>query len=515
MSLEYLIIKSHHPTLKLPQPAHRYLQHGWQSWSLAAWTDCSPLSVPQPAILHPLQTDPLYANESRPHGSWFGAVELANGEILLLGALGLGTHVRLNDPYLEGWAESGFSEWIIARGAEGEVFDFYAQELGRRFGAAPKKPAPRVWCSWYSFYNAITEKNLAEVFTNWGDFPFDVFQIDDGWQERVGDWQPNDRFPSGMAVLAEKIRQTGRKAGLWLAPLIAVKSSRLFRQHADWFVRDEHHRFISAGFNWGEPLFALDTTHPEVQTWLSRLMRQVREWGYEYLKLDFLYAGALPGRRYGDMPREEAYREGLRVMRQAMGDDAFFLACGAPIFPSLGLCDALRIGPDVSGEWESFRDAVLLYNPAIPGVKNAIRTSIHRLWLKTLVQIDPDVVYFSRRGNSLRMEEKALLQHLARVCEFRATSDLPQRLDDEEKQALRAFLEEQIVPRQLGRAIYQLGDEVIDFSPAIGLPAPPRGGKAVQAKILSWLANHTWALRLLYWQNQRALMMQYPPTSSR
>jgi alpha-galactosidase len=34
--------------------------------------------------------------------------------------------------------------------------------------------------------------------------------------------------------------------------------------------------------------------------WLAALMKQVRAWGFDYLKLDFLYAGALPGKRFVD-----------------------------------------------------------------------------------------------------------------------------------------------------------------------------------------------------------------------
>jgi len=64
------------------------------------------------------------------------------------------------------------------------------------------------------------------------------------------------------------------------------------------------------------------------------------------------------------------------------------------VLPSLGLCDGLRVGPDVAGYWNSRRDDDLLKNSAIPGTRNAIRTTLQRLWLKPLVQTDPDVAYF-------------------------------------------------------------------------------------------------------------------------
>ncbi|HVN15151.1 MAG TPA: glycoside hydrolase family 36 protein, partial [Anaerolineales bacterium] len=327
-------------TLKLPRPPKGYFHHGWQSWSLAAWTDLTPLPIQKPKILHPLQTDPVYLNETLPHGSWLGAVEFEQGKVLLLGALRTDTHVRLNGNNLEGRSEADSVEWLVAYGEEESIFADYVELLASAIGQIKKKPAPRIWCSWYSLYTSIDEPLLHKAIDGLGDLPFDVLQVDDGWQIGIGDWQANAKFPSGMRALAEKIKSTGRKAGLWLAPLIASESSQLFRKHRDWFLKDQRGKFVSAGFNWGQQLYALDTTHPAALEWLAALMKQVRAWGFDYLKLDFLYAGALPGKRYQELPREAAYRNGLKVLREAMGEDAFFLACGAPIIPSLGLCDA-------------------------------------------------------------------------------------------------------------------------------------------------------------------------------
>jgi alpha-galactosidase len=492
-------------TLALPQTPRAFYCHGWQSWSLATWLPPSAFAIQKPTLLHPLQTDPRYARVPQPHGSWVGAVELDNGERLLLGALNTDAHVRLHDNRLEGWYESGDGEWLIARGDEFAIFAHYAHALGQRFGGVSAKSAPRVWCSWYSLYTAIDETVLCRVFDGLNDLPFDVLQVDDGWQSTVGDWQPNAKFPRGMVALAETIKRTGRQAGLWLAPFIAVQSSRLFREHPTWFLRDERGRFVSAGFNWGERLYALDVTHPAVLDWLTALMHQVRAWGYTYLKLDFLYAGALPGKRYVEMPREVAYRRALRVVREAMGDDAFFLACGAPIIPSLGLCDALRIGPDVAGDWEVYRDAVLLRNLTMPGTKNAIRTCLHRLWLAPLVKPDPDVVYFTAKWNTLSPQHKQLLQDLALICQFKATSDLPQWLTAEERAALHDFLLATPRVTRLSRAAFQLDERRVDFSDALALPAPPKGKEKIVSALVGWLGNQPLALKALKSQDDLAL----------
>jgi alpha-galactosidase len=47
-----------------------------------------------------------------------------------------------------------------------------------------------------------------------------------------------------------------------------------------------------------------------------------------------------------------AYRHGLRLIREAIGAGAFLLGCGAPILPSVGLVDGMRVGPDIAHHFE-------------------------------------------------------------------------------------------------------------------------------------------------------------------
>jgi alpha-galactosidase len=64
--------------------------------------------------------------------------------------------------------------------------------------------------------------------------------------------------------------------------------------------------------------------------------------------VDFLYAGALEGVRHTDVDALSAYRAGIGIVREAIGPDAYLLGCGAPILPSLGLFDAMRVSPDTA-----------------------------------------------------------------------------------------------------------------------------------------------------------------------
>src|SRR6202011_5884205 len=75
------------------------------------------------------------------------------------------------------------------------------------------------------------------------------------------------------------------------------------------------------------------------------------DWGFEYVKLDFVYAAAMRGRRYDpNTTGVEAYRRGMQALRRIVGE-RFILGCGAPLVPSVGLVDGMRIGSDVAAVW--------------------------------------------------------------------------------------------------------------------------------------------------------------------
>ncbi len=469
--------------VELPETPRRYYRHGWQSWSLAAWIDPSLPSVPIGSpILRAKDEDPVYALSPRQTSAWVAAVELADGSIILLGGLDLGARIELDGSSLVGFYESDSGEWFIIQGSEQQVFSSYIALLDGRFcKSAPRATArenrhtriPRLWCSWYSLYAWVSETSFLKALDGLGDLPFDVIQLDDGWEITVGDWEANKKFPSGLAAVASKVRSSGRIPGLWLAPFMVTLNSNLARQHPDWLLRNEQGQLVKAGLCWSGTTYALDSSHPEVLSWLDELIRKVCSWGYAYLKLDFLYAGALPGKRKTGLPREVAYRQAMQIIRVA-AEDAYILACGAPVIPSLGLCDGLRIGPDVAPYWINTPMSLWLNNPNHPGTCNALRTSLHRLWLQPLVHTDPDVVFFRSRHIALSDMQKGWLHDLGLLSYFKATSDLPSWLSPAERQELGDFLTNSPQIEHLDQYRFRIDDREVDFTPLISLPCPKK-----------------------------------------
>lgn len=236
------------------------------------------------------------------------------------------------------------------RGNEKDVYDKYFAEMNI--------PKPRVgrtngYTTWYNYYANITEdivvndlEALATV-----NSKIDIFQIDDGYQTAVGDWLSinHDKFPNGMKIIADKIHEKGMKAGLWLAPLGAQVKSKVAKEHPDWLIRDKYGKKLLCGINWGG-FYGLDIEKEEVRDYIRNFFNVVlNDWGYDMVKLDFLYAASVIPRN--GKSRGQLMCEAMDFIRECVGDK-LILGCGVPLHPAFGKVDYCRIGADIGLEWD-------------------------------------------------------------------------------------------------------------------------------------------------------------------
>lgn len=250
---------------------------------------------------------------------------------------------------------------------------------------------PSGYCTWYSqpHGGASDEKALAELaafcakeLTGYG---FDTILVDDQWQGPAikkggiigsgptGNFtrhDPKGPYPSGMKANAGQLARHGLRPGLWFTPFSWDPRDPLFRDHQDWFVKKTDgslYEVLWAGW-------CLDMTRPEARAFLSdAVLRMTRDWGYRYLKPDAMWCGlaakcTYPGTAYVDdqfgdavfgdpyQTNLEAYRAGLRALRASAGPDTYIAACNVAqnfrsMGGSIGLVDAMRIGPDTGADW--------------------------------------------------------------------------------------------------------------------------------------------------------------------
>ncbi len=113
---------------------------------------------------------------------------------------------------------------FFAEGGETEVFDGWFRAMGIR-PRTEKKLAG--YSSWYNRYQDITEDTIRER-TGCRSLlcPGDLFQIDDGWEPKVGDWLETDaqKFPHGLKGMVQEITPLAFRPGSGLHPLCAKRT---------------------------------------------------------------------------------------------------------------------------------------------------------------------------------------------------------------------------------------------------------------------------------------------------
>lgn len=285
----------------------------------------------------------------------------------------------------------------FAKGGKDEVFDAYFEKL------ATEKPREKKLCgytSWYNLFGNIDEQSIMRDLNGLqkADVGATIFQIDDGYQAAVGDWLLTDsnKFPSGMKKLCDEIHARGFKAGIWLAPYLCAKNSRIAKEHPDWLVY-KNGRPVCGNIGWGGA-YVLDSTKKEVREYLAEVFDTVLgQWGFDMVKLDFLYAAAMlpkDGRTRGEL-----MTSAMKFLRACVGEK-WLLGCGVPLFPAFGNCDFCRVGSDVD---LSFRERLFskILNNEIVSTYNAITSSAFRHHLNGRAFVNDPDVFFLRKDNLL------------------------------------------------------------------------------------------------------------------
>lgn len=263
------------------------------------------------------------------------------------------------------------------------------------------------YTTWYNYYGNITEDIVRRDLKALSDFGerVDIFQIDDGYQAAIGDWLITDKkkFPSGMKAVADAIHSNNMKAGLWLAPFGAVKSSRVFNEHPDWIIRDENGEPYVAGANWGR-FYALDIYNEGAREYIRHFFDVVlNDWGYDMVKLDFLYAACmLP---IHNKTRGEIMCDAMDLIRECCGDK-LVLGCGVPLMPAFGKVDFCRIGADAGLDWKRH----LYINREAVSTCHTVNNSIFRRHLDGRAFMnDPDVFLLRESNMHMSFKQRKLL----------------------------------------------------------------------------------------------------------
>lgn len=312
--------------------------------------------------------------------------------------------------------ETDWLGWQAVSLDDSHPFESYFDAVALENDVKQRANTPVGWCSWYYYFQKISamelRKNLAEISELREELPLELLQLDDGYQQDVGSWlKHNDKFPGGTAPLAHEIREAGLQPGLWMAPFIVERKSRLVQEHPEWLLRGVQGRGrANSGFVWNNLGYALDLTLDAVRAYVHEVVHTaVYDWGFSYLKLDFLYAACVRGSYHDQsLTRAQVLRMGLELIRDAAGEETILSGCGCPLGPALGLMDTMRISCDVAPNWLPKMAPITPFirqEPNFPSTRNALRNILNRTAMDPAWWVnDPDCLMI-REDSDLSLDE--------------------------------------------------------------------------------------------------------------
>jgi len=287
---------------------------------------------------------------------------------------------------------------------------------------------PGGWESWYNHYANINQELVTEDLNKLvtteniiskGNYSSLIFQIDDGWEQALGDWKiREDRFKDGFTEITLKIENENYIPGLWIAPFIIDSRSQTAAAHPDWLLRDEYGNLVSAGYNplWGKDgtFYCLDLSHDDVISHLDKIIdTAINEWGFRYLKLDFLYAGMLYGNYHQKTASYKIYSRAIKTLTARKtnkhGKPVTYLGCGVPFELSFKYLPLSRIGCDTYEQWTNPLLRLIHWNGRNEAWLNVKDTLGHAIWNGIVFKNDPDVVFIRKENCTLSDNQKYLI----------------------------------------------------------------------------------------------------------
>ena len=185
---------------------------------------------------------------------------------------------------------------------------------GMKFYASPESAYKPEWCAW-GYERNFKPSDILNSLDEVKKLGLDWVTIDDGWQDNIGDWEPNrNKFPGGdkdFKSLIDSIHAKGFKVRIWWVPLTAQDSSysakyyskeinsygygaqsRVAREHPDWFILDKNDNRVKV--SWWNSYYFCPAKKEVINYYKNFVRKAILEWGIDGFKIDGQNFNAVP-----------------------------------------------------------------------------------------------------------------------------------------------------------------------------------------------------------------------------
>lgn len=176
------------------------------------------------------------------------------------------------------------------------------QAYSKFMKASGIKPAPveagaydAVWCTW-GYESRFTVNEVIGTLPKVKELGLKWVDIDDGYQQGVGDWDPDrTKFPGGntdMRRMVDKIHAMGLKAKLWWTPLAVDPGSKLLSQNPDILLRD--HDGVPQFISYWDSYYMSPVYYKTIDHTKGVLKMFLKDWDFDGIKMDGGFLNCVP-----------------------------------------------------------------------------------------------------------------------------------------------------------------------------------------------------------------------------
>lgn len=261
-------------------------------------------------------------------------------------------------------------------------------ELLEQFGTAiaaenhisKLKPANyKGWATWDYYGRVFTSKDIYGNMDQLNKLApeANMIQIDGGWWTERGDYKTlrPDLLPGGVREIVSRITAEGKTPGIHFDGFRGDEASEIYKAHPEYFLHDQDGKLIVEENEKSDKVMHyiyFDYSHPGARAHIADCIRNMKDnWGIRYFKVDFMRYGLendikLRNKHVKSIQAYdptitgvERFRLGMKTMREAMGDDTYFLGCSAVFGPCIGFVDGMRTGGDINPSYKAFPERCL------------------------------------------------------------------------------------------------------------------------------------------------------------